>query len=206
MSPHRSTYQRISQEQLQAAVAFHGHLCPGLAIGLRAGELALAEVGAASDEDVVCVSETDMCGVDGIQFLTGCTLGKGNLVLKDFGKIAFSFYRRRDAKGIRLRLRPEALQDPDPAVEALRQRRHSETLTADENALLANARGPQIHRILGLPLEVLFETAAAPGPIPGHAPRLESVPCALCGELVMETRTRRHRGRCLCIPCFKAET
>ncbi len=43
-----------------------------------------------------------MCGVDAIQFITGCTFGKGNLIHKDYGKNAFSFYRRRDQKAVRL--------------------------------------------------------------------------------------------------------
>ncbi len=40
---------------------FHGHMCPGLAIGIRAGEIALEEIGKhAKDEEVVAVVETDM--------------------------------------------------------------------------------------------------------------------------------------------------
>ena len=55
---------------------FHSHMCPGLAIGIRAAEIALREVGPrAANEGVVAIVETDMCGVDAIQFLTGCTLG-----------------------------------------------------------------------------------------------------------------------------------
>lgn len=43
------------------AAEFHGHMCPGLAIGVRAAELALTEIGPHStDEEVVAVVETDM--------------------------------------------------------------------------------------------------------------------------------------------------
>ena len=62
---------RLSEDQLRAAVAFHGHWCPGLALGVRAAELALEEVGPSGDEDVVAVTETDMCAVDAVQVLTG---------------------------------------------------------------------------------------------------------------------------------------
>jgi len=52
---------------------FHGHMCPGLAIGIRMAEIALREIGPHStDEEVVAIVETDMCGVDAIQYLTGC--------------------------------------------------------------------------------------------------------------------------------------
>lgn len=197
----------LSPDQIQAAIAFHGHWCPGLAIGLRAAELAIQEVGTATDEDVVCVAETDMCAVDGIQALTGCTLGKGNLLLRDLGKVAFSFWRRRDGKGVRLRLRPEAMQDPDPALEALRHKRHSGgALTPAEEERLAASRNDTAERLMSASLGSLFEVQEAREPLPGRAPRLQSLPCALCGEPTMETCTRRHLGRTLCIACFESET
>jgi hypothetical protein len=60
---------------------FHGHLCAGLTIGIRAAQVALREIGPHSaDEEVVAVVETDMCAVDATQVLTGCTFGKGNLI------------------------------------------------------------------------------------------------------------------------------
>ena len=43
------------------------------------------------DEEVVCVTENDACGVDGIQAILSCTAGKGNLKFRDTGKMAFSF-------------------------------------------------------------------------------------------------------------------
>ncbi len=96
----------ISKELIDKTIAFHGHSCPGLAIGIRAAELALKEIGKAPDEETVAVVETDMCGVDAIQYLTGCTYGKGNLIHKDYGKNAFTFYRRRDNKAHSFRYAP----------------------------------------------------------------------------------------------------
>ena len=84
-------------EDLDAVVQFHGHFCPGLAIGVRAAELALREIGPrAADEEIVAIVESDMCGVDAIQFMTGCTFGKGNLIHLDYGKNAFTFIRCSD--------------------------------------------------------------------------------------------------------------
>ncbi|MCG3207704.1 MAG: hypothetical protein FOGNACKC_01304 [Anaerolineae bacterium] len=51
----------VDAEMVQRATEFHGHMCPGLAIGLRAAEVALREIGPhAKDEEVVAVVETDM--------------------------------------------------------------------------------------------------------------------------------------------------
>ena len=90
-------------------VTFHGHGCGGLAVGFRAVLYAWELFGgdrASQDEEIVCIAETDACGVDAIQALMSCTVGKGNLLFNLQGKNAFSFYRRSDGKSFRLVLRP----------------------------------------------------------------------------------------------------
>jgi hypothetical protein len=67
----KMTIDRASEQQIKATMDFHGHWCPGLAIGVRAAELALEEVGKADDEDIVAIVETDMCAVDAIQYSGG---------------------------------------------------------------------------------------------------------------------------------------
>ncbi len=74
----RGTGTRIPPETVEEIVRFHGHMWPGLAMGIRAAEVALCEIGPrSSDEELVTLTETDMCAVDAIQYLTGCTFGKG---------------------------------------------------------------------------------------------------------------------------------
>ena len=103
----------IDPQRIEQTIRFHGHNCPGVSIGIRASEMALRDFERAPDEEVVAVVETDMCAVDAIQFLTGCTFGKGNLIHLDYGKNAFSFYRRSDGKGIRILTRPEVFGEED---------------------------------------------------------------------------------------------
>ena len=95
------------------AVAFHGHACGGLTIGYKASLYAmeLLELTFSGDEEVVCVAENDACGVDAIQALLGCSVGKGNLLFHMRGKQAFSFYNRRTGKSVRLVLkqRPQGM-------------------------------------------------------------------------------------------------
>ena len=195
--------QEINEEMVRKTVAFHGHMCPGLAIGIRAAEVALREIGPhAHDEDVVAVVETDMCGVDAIQFLTGCTFGKGNLIHLDYGKNAFTFYRRSDGKGIRLVTRGEALDSPDPEWERLRSRLGDPNLTQEERDRFRQLHEARSRQILDIPLENLFEVKEPQSKIPSHARIMDSVTCESCGEKVMETRTRRFLGKTVCIPCF----
>ena len=54
----------INKALIEKAIDFHGHWCPGLAIGIRASELAFQRLDDPEKADWVAVVETDMCGVD----------------------------------------------------------------------------------------------------------------------------------------------
>ena len=93
-----------NHDRFAEAVAFHGHICPGLATGYRAAAVALERLrsGRSEDEELVVITETDACGVDAIQVITGCTVGKGNLFFKDHGKHAFTFINRKTGEAVRV--------------------------------------------------------------------------------------------------------
>ena len=83
---------------------FHGHTCPGLAIGFQAARTLMErlDVRKSPDEELLAIVETDACGADAIQVMTGCTFGKGNFLFKNYGKHAFSLLDRRKGKGVRV--------------------------------------------------------------------------------------------------------
>ena len=190
---------------IQGTQRFHGHMCPGLAVGIRAAEIALREIGPHSaDEEVVAIVETDMCGVDAVQYLTGCTFGKGNLIHRDYGKNAFTFIRRSDGKALRIVARPDALGPPNPEHRALFARLRSGEATPDERARFDALHGRRAQEVLDAPEEVLFEVQDVEPHIPEKARIVTSLPCDACGEMAMETRTRNLQGQVLCIPCFRA--
>jgi formylmethanofuran dehydrogenase subunit E len=184
---------------------FHGHTCPGLAIGIRAAEIALREIGPHSaDEEVVAIVETDMCGVDAIQYLTGCTFGKGNLIHLDYGKNAFTFIRRSDGKALRVLTRPDAFGPPNPEYHALFERLRSGEATPEEQARFGALHGQRAQQVLDAPEETLFEIREVEPVIPARARIHNSVTCAACGEQMMETRAHLFQGDAYCIPCFEA--
>jgi len=195
---------RIDEQRIKDTTSFHGHWCPGLAIGIRAAEWALKEMGKSPDEEIVAVVETDMCGVDAIQYLTGCTFGKGNLVHKDYGKNAFTFYRRRDGKAMRLVLRPTIYGDTGPLMRKLHQKMQAEGLSNEEEKTWKETRAATSKRIMESDMTQVFDFKAPEGEVPKKARILASLTCASCGEPVMETRTRRFNEQVLCIPCFEA--
>ncbi len=174
----------IDEKKIEETIAFHGHSCPGLAIGIRAAELALNRLDFTTGANMVCVTETDMCGVDGIQYLTGCTYGKGNLIHKDFGKPGFTFYDRDNEKGFRALFQDDAVDALAPAGGF-----------AD--------REDRLRAIMAADLGALFQVEGVMEP-PVRPPRiLDSMKCRDCGEKVMESRIRRFGGKDLCIPCFQ---
>ncbi|HEV2768151.1 MAG TPA: FmdE family protein [Acidimicrobiales bacterium] len=192
----------IDDRRLERVVDFHGHLCPGLAMGVHAAHIALQEIGPHStDEEVVAVVETDMCAVDAIQFLTGCTFGKGNLVHRDYGKNAYTFFRRSDGHAIRVVGRPDAWQR-DPEHQRLFAKVREGSASDAERARFRDLQQAQSRALLSLDPHELFFVTEVDGPAPRMARIHASVPCAQCGEGVMETRVRRLGGRELCQPCF----
>jgi formylmethanofuran dehydrogenase subunit E len=189
---------------VKQAVDFHGHWCPGLAIGIRAAEWALKEMGKSPDEEIVAVVETDMCGVDAIQSLTGCTFGKGNLIHKDYGKSAFTFYRRKDGKSARLVARPDLHGEARVTLGRLHKKMQREGLTEEEEKVWRETRAAIAKRTMESELEDLFKIEQPVDPIPKKARVVSSLICESCGESVMETRTRRFQDQVLCIPCFES--
>ena len=195
---------QIHQERVEETIRFHGHSCPGLAIGIRAAEFALKEMDPSEDEEVVAVVETDMCGVDAIQFLMGCTFGKGNLIHLDYGKNAFTFFRRSDGMGFRIVTRPELLSDPGKALKDLREKRAKGLLTTEEEKQFRALMSERIKTIMKADLDALFEIKETSVSIPPKARIMDSVICESCGEATMESRSRRMFGQTLCIPCFES--
>ncbi|MDP8986785.1 MAG: FmdE family protein [Actinomycetota bacterium] len=193
----------IDRETLDAVVAFHGHMCAGLAMGIRAAEAALVHVGRHStDQDVVAIVETDMCGVDAVQYLTGCTFGKGNLVHRDHGKNAYTFVRRSDGRAVRVSMRSGGWGPPDPEWEALAARVRSGPATPDDRRRFWEYQQRRADRVLAMPLEELYDVRPVDVEPPEVIRRHHSVDCAACGEPTAEIRLRRLGGRDLCQPCF----
>lgn len=161
-------------------VRFHGHSCPGLAIGYRMTIAALHALmeGRSEDEELVAIVENDACGVDAVQVVAGCSFGKGNLIFRDYGKSAYTFYARGSKRGVRvlghLRGRPPAI---------------------------AEDREASITWILTAPADEVVSCKDVEVNEPPRARLHGSVPCDSCGERVMETRIRAVDGRRLCIPC-----
>ncbi len=164
-------------ENWQRCVEFHGHSCPGLAIGFKAARLAREELSIteAEDEEIVCVTENDGCGVDAIQYLLSCTYGKGNLIFRPTAKQAFSFFVRDEKTGIRLVFEEKNLSE-------------REEVTVDS--------------ILEKSEQELFKRKSPHYGIPERAEIFSTVKCENCGEGAAEYAIRFQEGKPVCLDCF----
>ena len=163
----------------EKAVAFHGHECPGLAIGFKACEAAREKMGlgTSDDEQIVCVTENDACGVDAVQALLSCTLGKGNLVYHGTGKQAFSFFNRTNGKKLRVCLKPGNNKDLD--------------------------RAQWQEFLLHSPVDDIFDYSEPAFEPPERARLFNTLVCRICGEGAPEHKMRLQDGETVCSDCFK---
>ncbi len=185
---------------LRDTIQFHGHLCPGLALGYRVAKAALRELGAERphDEELVAVVENDSCAADAVQFITGCTFGKGNLIFHDYGKHVYTFFNRRTGKGVRISEDYRGFED-DPRFPELKKREESgEDVSRERSAYMMEKAAAILKADEG---EIMTVTPVNET-VPSEAKIRRSVRCSICGEKLMESRGRVKNAEIVCIPCF----
>ena len=168
----------------------HGHLCPGQVLGVRMAVAACDRLGIAdpkSSKRLIVFVETDRCGTDAIQTVTGCTLGKRTLKFVDYGKLAATFVDTETGRAVR--------------VSALESAREAAQRFAPEES---DRHRAQLRAYKALPDDELFSVEMVrvelsedelPGP-----PRSRTV-CAICREGVNDGREETIGGRVLCRAC-----
>jgi formylmethanofuran dehydrogenase subunit E len=194
--------EKSIDENFEKCVEFHGHRCPGLAIGFQAARALMDRLGArrASDEELVAIVETDACGADAIQILTGCTFGKGNFIFRNYGKHAFGLADRRKGRTVRACLRPGAMELHPENLALLEKVRH-ETASSEELERYRNLKEERIQEILESPFDALFKIEDVSFQIPPEARIVESRTCDYCGEPTKADLLGELDGRKACIPC-----
>ncbi|CFX19287.1 Zinc finger, DksA/TraR C4-type [Syntrophomonas zehnderi OL-4] len=186
----------------EKAVDFHGHSCVGLAIGFRAGQIALERLNSsrAPDEELIAIVETDNCALDSLQVLLGCSMGKGNIFFRDYGKNVFTIGRRDTGRAVRI-----AAKSLDHILDdefgPLRTRVFNGTASEQELNAFQKLMAEETRRILTLTEEELFTIEAVDLDFPSQARIFPSLTCSVCGEQVMEPRARMRDGKPVCIPC-----
>jgi formylmethanofuran dehydrogenase subunit E len=197
---------------LRQAETIHGHRCPFLALGVKAGRHAMdyLEQENTGMEEVVAVVECNNCFTDGIQVVTGCTFGNSALIFKDLGKTAVTVARRRDGAALRLCVRPdfrEQMFARYPAVGPL----YDQVVVQGQGTAEDRHRFQHLWQAVArrelqeVDLEEQFVIQPLTITLPDLARRFATVTCSRCGEGVMEPRIRVSGGQRLCLACAGEE-
>ena len=199
-----------AKDYFEIGLALHGHKCPAMPMGLRVGAAAMNALGVERAKDGQLLAQVEIgvnhcatCFADGVQTITGCTFGKGNIRRLNYGKWALTLIDKKTSRAVRVAVKAEmmaankqtdffqkyrmkgipASQVPPEIVEPLVEK----VLNAPENQLIAVGEVFE-HKIQDVP----------------HS--FESFVCASCGEMVSEPYGRLLGDKKVCIPCRRKET
>jgi formylmethanofuran dehydrogenase subunit E len=159
----------------------------------------------AIDEEVVAICENDSCAVDALQVLLGTTAGKGNLMIRDFGKNAYTVMSRSHQKAYRFarKDRYEYQGKEKSTFERLNAALDAGMASDDDRRSMKRLKAEDL---LMRPFERVFATAEIPFDEPRYAPLERSEPCSICGDMTMATKMVTLTGeRRACIPCSEKD-
>jgi formylmethanofuran dehydrogenase subunit E len=192
-------------ELFEVGLKFHGHKCPAMPMGIRAGLAAMNALGVkrSLDKELVVESETGEghaagCFVDGVMVSTGATYGKSNIRKLNYSKMAFTLIDTATDRAIRVSLKPEFFEKAlaSPFV----QKRKEGVLPQD---IPAEITQPQVDRILSLAeVEFLDISEVFAKKLHKGKGNFETKRCAMCKEAVFTDKLNENM---LCIPCSELE-
>jgi formylmethanofuran dehydrogenase subunit E len=191
---------------LKRAAELHGHYCPPLAMGVKAGHFAMKTLGVESNgmEGIIAIIETNNCFSDGIQMVTGCTFGNNGLIYRDMGKMAVTVVRR-GGDAVRMSVKPDfrerVFKRYPEATKLFEKRASGDKLSEEETKRMAGLFQKVAFDVLQMPLDEIVDIKKVSIELPPFAPIFDSAICEQCGESVMETRARVKKGRILCLEC-----
>ncbi|MCD6359717.1 MAG: formylmethanofuran dehydrogenase [Armatimonadetes bacterium] len=194
------------EEWFQIGVKFHGHRCPAMPWGLRAGLAALEKLGVhrSQNKELFCLAETGpdhamACFLDGVQVATGCTYGKANVLKLNYGKLAFTLIDMNSKRAVRVVVNPDTQQEslsPDSEFFRLRS---SGVQPQDVAPELVN---PLVEKVMTRPEEELFSVSEV-FEMDYTPPKgtFEWYRCEECDEGVFANGVRVKDGKKVCVPC-----
>ncbi len=193
------------KEYYDTALEFHGHKCPAMPMGLRAGLAAMRVLGVerSKDKELFVEAETGRghaagCFVDGVMTATGCTYGKANIRKLYYNKMAFTLIDTKTGRSVRVSLKPgffeRALNSP------FVQERKKGVPPQDISQEITT---PLVEKILAMPEEEFLDIGKI-GKADFHQKKgiFEARRCEGCGELAFVDKLRlTPGGKLVCIPC-----
>jgi formylmethanofuran dehydrogenase subunit E len=117
--------------------------------------------------------------------------------------MAFNFYDRNKDAGFRAVLRPDISGKVGSELRSLSRKVADGTANEEERVRCDELRRALQDRYMNAEMEEIFIIMEPAFHVPKPARILQSLQCEACGEMTMESRTRRLDGKTLCLPCFE---
>lgn len=193
-----------AQDYFEVALKFHGHKCPAMPLGLRAGAAAMNALGVerSQDKELVLIAETGNdhaagCFVDGLMTITGCTYGKSNIKKTYYGKMAFTLIDTNKQKAVRVQLKPEFLAKMMQSPFVL-QRKEG----VPPQNIPATVTDPLVEGMMNrAEEEFLLISPVFDYPFSKGKGNFDTELCEACGERVFAHKLQNVKGKKVCIPC-----
>ncbi|WP_202320692.1 FmdE family protein [Archaeoglobus neptunius] len=178
-------------DEIEFATRLHGHLSPGVALGIRMARIAYSRLNVGfRGKGLVGIAETSMCIPDALQIVAGTTPGNRNLVVRDYGKLALSIVRFDTKEGYRVAIRKEAASESELIRKFLfrlgKLSREDEKVLAEEFLSLD---------------ERFFDVKKIRLTIPVGGIKEPIVECEVCGELQPADYVVEKDGGRICFTC-----
>ncbi len=196
------------KEYLESGLELHGHKCPAMPMGLRAGAIAMNRLGVERSGAKTLLALVELgdghcahCFGDGVQTVTGCTFGKGNIQQLGYGKFGLTLVDRKTGRAVRVVPRGEAQmqQKQTPFFKEYRMKGIPPT------EVPAEVVDPLIEKVLSGPEEQMFKVSDPfDYPVAASEEDFSSFLCERCGDMVVERYGRVVGDAKVCIPCQEA--
>lgn len=188
-TPDQLVSQKL-QDALEVASARHKHLCPRQVLGARCAIAAAATLNLEvprTDKRLLVIVETDGCFVDGVEAVTGVSVGGRTLRVEDYGKIAATFVDVKTERALRVAPRLDV---------RTRARVYAPEQTRRYFAMLHGYQRMPDDELLS------FEWVKLSTPVAAIVSRASARSvCHKCGEEIINEREVVVEGRALCRSC-----
>lgn len=193
---------------LERGLELHGHKCPAMPLGLRAGAIAMNMLGVPRSDAKSLLALVELgddhcshCFGDGVQMVTGCTFGKGNIKQLGYGKFGLTLVDKATGRAVRVAPRAEVQMHTKETAFFTEYRMKGVPPTEVPDEVV----DPLIAEVFSTPEGTLFSVSEVfDYEVEAKEEDFSSFVCDRCGEMVVERYGRVVGDRKVCIPCQEA--
>jgi len=186
------------------AFEFHGHRCPAMPIGYRAGLIAMSKLGVekASNKELYLYCENGpshaaACFLDGVMSSTGCTYGKGIVEKLNYGKNAITLVDLKTGKAVRVSMQPAFFEKAlnSEFVQLRKQGKEPKEIKPEiVDPLIENVKKADETIMFAVSEVFEKEVQREKGTFDWHF-------CSKCNEVVFDNTSVTVDGKIMCQPC-----